>query len=488
MAKDKNYVPTEAHSAQSALESKRRHLNSLKLNFLVMKIVALEANKNKIAEKFFTIFGSSNLEECKLLLESGSRIKGNLSSPSFPRSIFVGMVIKLNSSSKSRFSFIELVYLRFLFRRIPISSRLLQYRLHDLGSVSNPRFVRERMKIFYQTYSLHKIHYRNPEKIDKNYYVRGNGLIHSYKGEIIASDPSLNLSATHNAGFYNIMIKSMVNESLTFMKRIDENIVSLPDSPYIFLGSRCSSNYWHFLIEDAARLIIFKKNHPNLVNPKIIISGDATRCSLEIVSKIYPQSTILRFNGRGYSGQEIYIPSSSLKLDDEPRFGVHHTFNYSTKDLLELRNEILSTVGDLGFKAPTKFYVRRKSDHRLILGEEQLERLLLDLDFAIVDLSELGFDEQVSLFSNAELVVGAAGAGWANLIFASTGVRVLSLIGEDAAPWDMHRIIARDFGLEYQQLVVEHVSNKEFFYSSYLHRDIQIGVNDLEKIARWVSS
>jgi capsular polysaccharide biosynthesis protein len=177
-----------------------------------------------------------------------------------------------------------------------------------------------------------------------------------------------------------------------------------------------------------------------------------------------------------------------LILDDEPRFGVHHTLTYSKGELLELRNEFLSSVRGVKPRVATKFYVRRKSGRRRILGEEELVRQLIANNFEIVDLSELEFEQQVSVFSHAEVVIGAAGAAWANLIFSSKGTRVLSLIGIDAAPWDMHEVIARDFGIKYQQLKLQHVRKEEFFYSNYLHRDVQINQNDIRKVFEWITT
>ena len=284
-------------------------------------------------------------------------------------------------------------------------------------------------------------------------------------------------------------MKSMEKDSFVFIKNSFGEIQKLDERTHIFLCSRCASNYWHFLIEDAARLVVFKENNLALTNPTIIIPGDATRRSAEIISRIYPQSEILRLENDGYySGHNVFIPSSHLLLDDEPRFGVSHTFNYSKDHLHKLRSQILIDGGFPKPKFGNRFYVRRKSGHRLIAGEEELIRRLLEQNFAVVDLAELDFMDQAALFFRAEIVIGAAGAGWANLIFSPEGTRVLSLIGIDAAPWDMHEVIARDLGLDYQQLILDHVNGDEFFYSNYLHRDVRITEDDIANVFTWICS
>jgi hypothetical protein len=73
-------------------------------------------------------------------------------------------------------------------------------------------------------------------------------------------------------------------------------------------------------------------------------------------------------------------------------------------------------------------------------------------------------------------------------MFSPKGTRVLSLIGIDAAPWDMHEVIAKDFGLNYQQLILNHVDGDEFFYSNFLHRDVRVTEDDIARVLSWISS
>jgi hypothetical protein len=480
---------TESITYSSAIESKLRHLNSLRLSFCIMKLMSFQRSRYKIAEMFFILFGSSNKTECDMILSKQFAIKHKIFIPDIAKSIFVGMVIKLNLRTSRKFSFIEIIYLYLLLKKLPITSRLLQKRLHDLENNQDRFFINEKMKKFLQNYSIYKIIYNNPTRINEDYYFDESGLIYGFGGEIIISDPSINLSTHHNAGTHDFLIKSMESENLVFAKKFGKKIKKLDDETHIMLASRCASNYWHFLIEDATRLLVFKKEHPEILNPTIIISVDATQKSVEIVSKLYPESKILTVEGQSYySSKDAFIPRSNLILDDEPRFGVHHTLTYSKGELLELRNEFLSSVRGVKPRVATKFYVRRKSGRRRILGEEELVRQLIANNFEIVDLSELEFEQQVSVFSHAEVVIGAAGAAWANLIFSSKGTRVLSLIGIDAAPWDMHEVIARDFGIKYQQLKLQHVRKEEFFYSNYLHRDVQINQNDIRKVFEWITT
>ena len=65
-------------------------------------------------------------------------------------------------------------------------------------------------------------------------------------------------------------------------------------------------------------------------------------------------------------------------------------------------------------------------------------------------------------------------------------MRVLSLIGEDASPWDMHKVIATNLGLSYTQFPLQHLDSYELFYTNFLHRDVVLSNSDVEKILEWV--
>ena len=55
--------------------------------------------------------------------------------------------------------------------------------------------------------------------------------------------------------------------------------------------------------------------------------------------------------------------------------------------------------------------------HSQIINLEEVQNLLKEKSFDIVKLENLSFDEQIYVFSNAKIVVGAHGAGLTNLCF-----------------------------------------------------------------------
>jgi capsular polysaccharide biosynthesis protein len=87
----------------------------------------------------------------------------------------------------------------------------------------------------------------------------------------------------------------------------------------------------------------------------------------------------------------------------------------------------------LARKAPTRLsfkrvYITRKGHpSRTLLSERRLEERLQELDFSVVAPEEHTIDEQIDIFRNAELVVGCAGAAFANVLYCRRDTTVVEI-------------------------------------------------------------
>lgn len=79
------------------------------------------------------------------------------------------------------------------------------------------------------------------------------------------------------------------------------------------------------------------------------------------------------------------------------------------------------------------YVTRRDSPVRPLLNERYVENIMEDFGFEIVNNSILTPSEQAVVFSEAEIIVGAHGAGLTNCVFASEGAIVVEL-----RPSDVH--------------------------------------------------
>lgn len=93
--------------------------------------------------------------------------------------------------------------------------------------------------------------------------------------------------------------------------------------------------------------------------------------------------------------------------------------------------------------APTRrerkiYLFRRKGgSDRVIVNETEVISALQRVGVEVVDPVGMTIRDQMTLFSEARLIVGAHGSGWANLVFAGPGTEVIDLMPDDwVGNWD----------------------------------------------------
>lgn len=74
---------------------------------------------------------------------------------------------------------------------------------------------------------------------------------------------------------------------------------------------------------------------------------------------------------------------------------------------------------------PRRLYVSRELSSRRVVNEEEVFAIFRSHGFEKVLCEELTFDEQLSLFSSAEMIAGPHGAGIYNLLFARPGATII---------------------------------------------------------------
>ncbi|MFM5681007.1 DUF563 domain-containing protein [Aeromonas veronii] len=111
-----------------------------------------------------------------------------------------------------------------------------------------------------------------------------------------------------------------------------------------------------------------------------------------------------------------WIECEEVVISSFLSFGHLHTpSNYYLKTCDELLSAIKITKFD---ELPKKIFVsRRNASQRRIENEIELYSDLIELGFFICDPGDYSMDEQIALFSSAEVIVGSHGMGIANCAF-----------------------------------------------------------------------
>lgn len=101
-------------------------------------------------------------------------------------------------------------------------------------------------------------------------------------------------------------------------------------------------------------------------------------------------------------------------------------------------------------KDGAKVYISRKQSVRSLPYEAELENYFVSLGFDVVYAQELSFIEQMNVFSHANVIVGAHGAGMANTVFAADKCLVVELFDP--------KFLNRDFQKRCQYVTSEYRS------------------------------
>ncbi len=120
-----------------------------------------------------------------------------------------------------------------------------------------------------------------------------------------------------------------------------------------------------------------------------------------------------------------------------------------------LRTEFLPhklPLTDKKFNCPFVYISRKDSPKRRVLNEDALTQTLIKYGFQSFELSSLSFQEKITLFSNAEIIIATIGAGQINLVFSNKNTHVLELMAEDFAQ-PIFNDLANKVGLKYDYLI-----------------------------------
>lgn len=239
----------------------------------------------------------------------------------------------------------------------------------------------------------------------------------------------------------------------------------------------CAGNYAHWLTEVLPRICLFCqiKEFENI--PIIINSGLHKNIIESLAFIVGKQRSVFTLSlGNTVTVNELYVvsPTGYIPFDVRPGKSSHH--GIFSKDALKILTiKVMSQIELFAPDYPQKIYLRRRSKVRQLINETEIEKLLVDNGFSVVDTENLSFQEQVILFNNAQVIVAPTGAACANLIFAKENAKIIILMGiHKNMPYKywMHMANARDiYNISYVLGEIVHNISMDFHADYYIKPD-----------------
>lgn len=206
-------------------------------------------------------------------------------------------------------------------------------------------------------------------------------------------------------------------------KRVDLDLVENLSHYYIeqdaiYIGGRTAANYFHWVFEYLAKLEQILKL-PNYEEYTLVVSDNMPSQHYELLKLLLPKNPVLLVKFRDViKFKNLIIPTiPNVFLDKLELEEWQDNIRISPKAMIYLRNAILDKLNLPTKKRHRKIYLARHSRTRSIVNIKEFEKLLDRLGFEFVRADKLSFADQVSLFLEAKIVVGAAGASFTNMLF-----------------------------------------------------------------------
>lgn len=132
-----------------------------------------------------------------------------------------------------------------------------------------------------------------------------------------------------------------------------------------------------------------------------------------------------------------------------------------------------------------KIYISRKeASRRRVVNEEEVISFLDKFGFSNITIESISVVEQAALLASAKVVIAAHGAGLTNLVFCSSGTKVIEFFAPEYVV-KYYWIVSNVCGLEYYYLLGDEFDKD--FSDRPSHKDILVNLQkllDLMKLAK----
>lgn len=198
----------------------------------------------------------------------------------------------------------------------------------------------------------------------------------------------------------------------------------------------CTGNYVHWLTETLPKLLILDSLPQYRELPLLVDEGLHPNIieSLNLFNFYkHPIITVNRWEVVTVEKNLIISPPaytpfeyrSSLK-GGTPEITFDHT-TYAPLAMQLMRKAAVNVTGHTSKTYSKQLFLRRRSQQRHLLNVNQVEKLLVDKGFEVIEPDSLSFSDQIAVFRNAEVIVSQAGAALGNMIFSPAGCKVIAL-------------------------------------------------------------
>ncbi|WP_431857408.1 glycosyltransferase family 61 protein [Azospirillum sp.] len=229
-------------------------------------------------------------------------------------------------------------------------------------------------------------------------------------------------------------------EERVFRVALPEPLAEIEEE-YLWLGGPSPANYYHWVIDTLPRLLAFR-SCAELWRRPLLVGAACVRYMAEAFDLLAVPAGDLRPLARPVRLRSVCVVSNLSS------YGHIHPVAIAA-----LRHAFLPLAGETAGPSRRILVLRRDAGRRRLLNEDEVARWAAARGFEAVSLSGMGFLEQIRLFRQARIVLGAHGAGLTNLVWAQPGGCALVEMAPDAPSLNHFERLAARMALPYRRVV-----------------------------------
>jgi hypothetical protein len=188
---------------------------------------------------------------------------------------------------------------------------------------------------------------------------------------------------------------------------------------YVLLATPWSErNYYHWMVDALPKLSLLHAIPGGEELPVIIPKELHPYHEQSLAAAGVPRSRQVAFCNRAVQVEHLYYP------------GLLSPTGYTSPRAVEWLRQTFRPYMSSG-RPFRRLYVTRRDARRRILNEDEIVDLLSPEGFEVVCPGDMTLFDQIRLFSEAEVIVGAHGAGLTNTMFAAEGTTLIEFFGSN---------------------------------------------------------
>lgn len=239
------------------------------------------------------------------------------------------------------------------------------------------------------------------------------------------------------------------------------------DYPVILAShSRDQTSFAHWILDVLPR-ILFAATHRDLISLPIVVTRELTDWQMEVLTLasvdlsrivvIEDQFPILL--------SEVVLPVTTSGL-------------YPMTQSIKFLRQHIEVSGKLSSEKPwRRLYVARRANFRSLLNDAEIAEYLVENGFETVVTNNMTVEQQMCLFSEAEIVLAVGGAAVTNLLFMQPGTRAI-VIGPSTNYGDYFAHLAANLGISYAAAVGPPVPD---LVNSYVGWNFTVALDDIKR-------